>query len=150
MDKQRDEEGRFKKGWVGGPGRGKRSEDIELDSEILADVKKVIRKGMANKDIALRLKAAGLGVRLESVRKSDTKEKSILSPEAQFFYDFLVAIHLRFERKDGEPFTKIDDGGFTAGDAMNEIIEHMRDCPDSPYHVNDDLLEYDASDDDAP
>jgi hypothetical protein len=139
-DEKRDEKGQFVKGHRGGPGRGHTGdEDIELDGELLDDVERVIRKGMASKDMALRLKAAALGVRLETRRKSDTKEKSVLSPETEFIVDFVVTIISRFERKDGV--------SFPANDAMHIICQHMRDCPDSPYRVTDDPVEYEEPDD---
>jgi hypothetical protein len=134
---ERNEKGQFVN--FAGPGR-KKTADIELDGELFADVEKVIRKGMASKDIALRLKAAALGVRLESVRKADTTEKSVISPEMEVIVAFVVTIVERFERKDG--------ASFPANEAMRIISQHMRDCPDSPFLVIDDPVEYVEPEDD--
>jgi hypothetical protein len=78
MDDKRNQKGQFEKGYGGGPGRGyKKERQVELDGELFDDIKRVIRKGMASKDVSLRLKAAGLGVRLESLKKRDDSKEPV-------------------------------------------------------------------------
>jgi hypothetical protein len=79
MDDNRNERGQFKPGHSGGPGRGhKREEDIELDGELLDMVEQVVRTGLGSRDLKDRLKAAGIGIRVQGMKK--TEDSPVLDP----------------------------------------------------------------------
>jgi hypothetical protein len=62
MDKKRDEKGRFKPGWKGGPGRGKRNDDVLLDDpeKIRLEAIKILYGALKSDDEKTQLRAAQL------------------------------------------------------------------------------------------
>jgi hypothetical protein len=71
-DDKRNEKGQFQKGYCGGPGRGhKKERQVELDGELLDMIEQVVKTGLNAEDLKDRLKAAGIGIRIQSMKKSD-------------------------------------------------------------------------------
>jgi hypothetical protein len=87
-DDKRDKKGQFVKGHIGGPGRGhKKEKQIELDGELLGMIEQVVKTGLNADDLKDRLKAAGIGIRVQSMKKSD---------DADIGYDSFITRWLDF------------------------------------------------------
>ena len=69
--------GRFVKGYAGGPGRPKATEDA-ISRDLLTRIEQVVRSGMKKGELADRLKAAGLGIKLKGMKEK--KEDPITTP----------------------------------------------------------------------
>ena len=104
---ERNERGQFVNS--PGPGRGqKKEEQVELDGELFDDIERVIRKGMASKDVSLRLKAAGLGVRLESLKKRDDSNEPVMSPWVSEWIGLITSLTRARFNKTQEPVCGLD------------------------------------------
>ena len=72
MDEKRNEKGQFEKGYGGGPGRGHKKESpVILDGELLNMIEEVVITGLGARDLKDRLKAAGIGIRVQGMKGSD-------------------------------------------------------------------------------
>jgi hypothetical protein len=54
-----------------GPGRPKKEKPVELDGELLGMIEQVVKTGLNADELKDRLKAAGIGIRIQSMKKSD-------------------------------------------------------------------------------
>jgi hypothetical protein len=115
---ERNERGQFVNS--PGPGRGqKKEEQVELDGELFDDIERVIRKGMASKDVSLRLKAAGLGVRLESLKKRDDSKEPVIPPWLDVWLSLLNKLSFARLHKTGIPTSGMDIMGLMSQTCVN-------------------------------
>jgi hypothetical protein len=71
-DEKRNKKGQFEKGYGGGPGRGyKKESPVELDGELLDMIEQVVITGLGARDLKDRLKAAGIGIRVQGMKETD-------------------------------------------------------------------------------
>jgi hypothetical protein len=67
--------GDFVKGKPGGPGRPKATEDA-ISRDLLTRIERVVTDGMKKGELADRLKAAGLGIKLKGMKEKKVDEVS--------------------------------------------------------------------------
>jgi hypothetical protein len=108
----RDEKGRFIKGYSGGPGRGKKK--VKIDGELLDAIEMVVRSGLGAIELKDRLKAAGIGIRIQSLRKPEA-DRSVVEPW------ILRLMYLLDKIPGADPEAQI-----------KAIEDHFETCPDSP------------------
>jgi hypothetical protein len=65
----------FVKGQPGGPGRPKTTEDA-INRDLLTRIERVVTDGMKKGELADRLKAAGLGIKLKGMKEKKVDEVS--------------------------------------------------------------------------
>jgi hypothetical protein len=104
----RDKMGRFNKGHSGGPGRGhKKEKQVELDGELLDMIEQVVRTGLEAKELKDRLKAAGIGIRVQSMRKPDDTGP-VLEPGVGEWIGLLWNLSESYLNKTGIPISGLD------------------------------------------
>ena len=108
MDDKRDEKGRFVKGYGGGPGRShKKEKEVELDGELLDMIEQVVITGLGAKDLKDRLKAAGIGLRVQSMRGSDDTGL-VIEPWVNELLGLLPNLAEAYFNKTGNPISGLD------------------------------------------
>lgn len=81
-DEKRDEKGRFKKGFSGGPGRGKKS----LRKLTIEEVELALTEDLRSKDPRVRLPATRLLLQLKR-QFPDQDDRPLLDPSVQRYID---------------------------------------------------------------
>ena len=91
----------FVKGQPGGPGRGHKKPDAVIDSDLLDAIEKVVRSGLGKGDLADRLRAAGLGLKLKGMKEQ--KVEPITTPFVLKLVGLLTDLAGRCSEGAGEP-----------------------------------------------
>jgi uncharacterized protein YidB (DUF937 family) len=108
MDEKRNEKGQFVKGYSGGPGRGyKKEEQVKLDGELLDMIEQVVITGLGAKDLKDRLKAAGIGIRVQSMRGPDDSAP-VLEPFVSELMVILSNLAVSYSSKTGVPTSPLE------------------------------------------
>jgi len=95
----------FKKGGPPGPGRGHKKEG-DLESDLLDAIEEVVRTGLGKGELSDRLKAAGIALKLQGLKKPE--EEPILTPFAAKFLSLLYDLADRCSQGSGAPISAID------------------------------------------
>ena len=97
----------FIKGGAPGPGRGhKKERQIELDGELLDMIEQVVRTGLGARDLKDRLKAAGIALKVQSMRKPDSGP--VLEPFVAELLDLVPNLIGAYSNKTGIHITPLD------------------------------------------
>ena len=91
--------GRFIKGYAGGPGRPKKEDAATRD--LLTRIEMVVRSGMSKGELADRLKAAGLGLKLKGLKEH--KVEPITTPFVLKLVGLLMDLAGRCSEEPGKP-----------------------------------------------
>lgn len=97
----------FKKGGAPGPGRGHKNPEAPIDCDLLDAIEKVVRSGMGKGELADRLKAAGLGLKIQGL-KNRPDEEPILIPFVSKFMSLLCDLAVSRSQGSGAPISAID------------------------------------------
>jgi hypothetical protein len=97
--------GRFVKGYAGGPGRPKKEDAATRD--LLTRIEMVVRSGMSKGELADRLKAAGLGLKIQGL-KNRPDEEPVLIPFVAKFMTLLFDLAGSCSQGSGAPMSAID------------------------------------------
>jgi hypothetical protein len=98
----------FIKGGAPGPGRGHKKEgQVELDGELLDMIEQVVITGLGAKDLKDRLKAAGIGIRVQSMRGPDDSAP-VLEPFVSELMVVLSNLAESYLNKTGIPTSGLD------------------------------------------
>jgi len=98
----------FTKGGEPGPGRGHtKEEQVELDGELLDMIEQVVVTGLGSKDLKDRLKAAGIGIRVQSMRKPDDTGP-VVEPFVLEFMGLITNLGEAYVNKTGIPISGLD------------------------------------------
>ena len=96
----------FKKGGAPGPGRGHKKE-VDLESDLLDAIEAVVRTGLGKGELADRLKAAGLGLKIQGL-KNRPDEEPVLIPFVAKFMSLLYDLAGGCSQGSGAPMSAID------------------------------------------
>ena len=73
QNEKKTEKKLFQKGGLGGPGRGHKKSKIQIDGDLLDAIEEVVRTGLGSDDLKDRLKAAGIGLRVQNLKGKSGK-----------------------------------------------------------------------------
>ncbi len=119
---ERDEKGRFTKGWSGGPGRGKseeRAKRVTIDDLIDLIEEAAVDGMIKSKDLKERLTAAKVGLKVAELKKPED-EKPLIPPVIQAWMD-LEKMALAYDGWEG---------------VVLRICQICTDCPKFPGRDN--------------
>ena len=125
MGEKRDEKGRFRKGYSGGPGRGQRKPSKPMTYE---DIELLLQPDLKDSDPKVRHTATRLLIAIKN-KMPDQQDGSVFDdPVLEFIVDFVATYLTEYETNNGE--------SLSGRDALRLVCEHPGTCPDSPLKRN--------------
>ena len=126
MDEKRDEKGRFKRGYIGGPGRGKRKPSKPMTFE---DIELLLQSDFKDSDPKVRHTATRLLIALKN-KMPDPDDQPILDPCVRRLLHFQFNLVSCYKERTGRSLPFIE--------ALDAMEEHIKTCPNSPIIPFDD------------
>jgi hypothetical protein len=103
---ERDEKGKFVNS--PGPGRGRTKEDpVQLDGDLLDMIEQVVITGLGATELKDRLKAAGIGIRIQSMKEPDDSGP-VVEPFVLEFMGLITNLGEAYVNKTGIPISGLD------------------------------------------
>jgi hypothetical protein len=119
---ERDDRGRFVKGWSGGPGRGKSTEKDELEAiqDLIELVEVAARDGIVKATgVEDRIKAARIALKVAELKKPEGSGP-VLEPHVVDLMELLSNVASSYSDKVGNPTSPLD--------VLKLMVEYCPNC----------------------